>query len=218
MPFHVVGACSNFCVYLSRTRTCFMSHTQHAQERARTVWRETLHTRLNSRLLQNVLHVARLPPPRLFSVPSRHASSTLRYDVWWRALVYFCVGLKQMEGVAERGSTSRVSPSIPQSVSPSIAPSFYFPRVLLLCRIMGASRVTMLSRVQYWLFRSWDLKFPPGLTLLTFMATHIFHVSFASACGHGKNQTSSTGTVISSFVCFLQVLDSRRTSSRNMCS
>ena len=79
------------------------------------------------------------------------------------------------------------------------------------------SRVSFADTEQYWLFRTWDLKLPPGLTLLTFMATRIFHVSFASACGHGKDQTTSTGTVISSFICFLQVLDSRRTSSRNMC-
>ena len=32
-----------------------------------------------------------------------------------------------------------------------------------------------------------------------------------------KDQTTSTGTVISSFVCTVQALDSRRTSSRNMC-
>ena len=35
--------------------------------------------------------------------------------------------------------------------------------------------------------------------------------------GHSKDQTTSTGTVISSFVCTVQALDSRRTSSRNMC-
>ena len=34
----------------------------------------------------------------------------------------------------------------------------------------------------YWLFRTWDLKLPPGLRLLTFMATHLCHVRFASVC------------------------------------
>ena len=56
-----------------------------------------------------------------------------------------------------------------------------------------------------------------GFMLLSFMTTHLFHVSFASACRHGKDPTTSTGTVISSFVCTVQALDSRRTSSRNTC-
>ena len=41
--------------------------------------------------------------------------------------------------------------------------------------------VSFADTEQYWLFRTWDLKLPPGLTLLTFMAAHFFHVSFASA-------------------------------------
>ena len=41
-----------------------------------------------------------------------------------------------------------------------------------------------------------DQKLSSGFMLLTFMTTHLFHVSFASACGHGKDQTCSTGTVL----------------------
>ena len=49
-------------------------HEPHAArtERARTMWRETLHTRLNSRLLQNVA-CARLPLPPASFVLSRRA-------------------------------------------------------------------------------------------------------------------------------------------------
>ena len=50
--------------------------------------------------------------------------------------------------------------------------------------------VSFADTEQYLLFRTWDQKLSPGLMLLTFMATHLFHVSFASACGHGKDQTT----------------------------
>ena len=56
-----------------------------------------------------------------------------------------------------------------------------------------------------------------GLHEVPFPCSFSLWCMSSGICTCSRDQTTSTGTVISTFVCTVQALDSRRTSSRNMC-
>ena len=146
------------------------------------------------------------------------------WDVTCSPLVPCTVYLARLPEQYERAAGGQFGATLTRrlrfSLSSPISPCFYLrdqklSSGILLLTFMTTHLfyVSFADTEHYWLFRTGDLKLPPGLRLLTFMATHLCHVRFASVCRHGKDPTTSTGTVISLFVCTRQALDSTRTSS-----